>query len=70
MISFTNSLKREIDQSLQGINVSDGDTLKKAGEVTLLLKNAFDQLRTFILAYEFKNEDEEILFFKNIKPNL
>ncbi len=70
MVSFTNSLKREIDQSLQEISLSDGDTLKKAGEVTLLLKNAFDQLRTFILAYQFKDEDEEILFFKDIKPNL
>lgn len=70
MIQFTDSLKKEVAQSLLAINVRESDTLKKAEGITSLLKNAFNRLRLFIHEYEFKDESEEILFFKEIKPNL
>lgn len=66
MIQFTDSLKRK----LLAINVKESDTLKKAEEITPLLKNAFNYLRLFIHEYEFKDESEDILFFKEIKPIL
>jgi len=70
MIQFTNSLKKEVGQSLSVVNAKESDTLKKAEEITSLLKSAFNRLRVFIYEYEFKDEAEEILFFKEIKPNL
>lgn len=70
MIQFTDNLKKEINQSLLAINEKETETLKKAEEITSLLKNAFNRLRLFIREYEFNNESEEILFFKEIKPNL
>lgn len=70
MIQFTNNLKKEVDQSLSVINAKEIDTLKKAEEITSLLTHAFNRLRVFIHEYEFKDESEEILFFKEIKPNL
>ncbi|SBW10466.1 Tetracycline resistance element mobilization regulatory protein rteC [uncultured Dysgonomonas sp.] len=70
MIQFTEKLRLEIDRALLDIDRREADVLKKAKEVTFLLENAFDRLRTFILDYEFKDEGEEILFFKEIKPNL
>lgn len=70
MIQLTDSLKKEVSQSLLAINARESDTLKKAEEITSLLKNAFNRLRFFIHEYEFKDESEEILFFKEIKPNL
>lgn len=70
MIQFTNNLKKEVDQSLSIINAKEIDTLKKAEEITSLLTHAFNRLRVFIHEYEFKDESEEILFFKEIKPNL
>lgn len=70
MIQFTDSLKKEVSQSLSAINERDSDTLRKAEEITSLLKNAFNRLRFFIHEYKFKDESEEILFFKEIKPNL
>lgn len=70
MIQFTNSLRKEVNQSLLTINAKDIDTLKKAEEITSLLTNAFNQLRSFIHEYKFKDESEEILFFKEIKPTL
>lgn len=70
MIRFTNNLREEVNQSLSTINARDSDTLKKAEEITSLLKHAFNRLRFFIHDYKFKDEDEEIFFFKEIKPNL
>lgn len=70
MIQFAEKLRLEIDQTLLDINKREIDVLKKAKKVTFLLENAFEKLRAFILDYEFKNEDEEILFFKEIKPTL
>jgi len=70
MIRFTDNLKQEIDQYLLVINAKEVDTLKKAEEITSLLKQAFNRLRFFIHEYKFKDEEEEILFFREIKPNL
>ncbi|MBN9302542.1 MULTISPECIES: RteC domain-containing protein [Dysgonomonas] len=70
MIQFSDSLQKEVDQSLLVINAKESDTLKKAEEITSLLTDAFNRLRVFIYQYEFKDEAEEILFFKEIKPNL
>lgn len=70
MIQFTDSLRKEVNQLLLIINTKDIDTLKKAEEITSLLKDAFNRLRLFIHEYKFKDESEEILFFKEIKPAL
>jgi hypothetical protein len=70
MIQFSSNLMKEVDQSLRIINAKNIDTLKKAGEVTIILKDAFERLRTFVCEYQFKDEEEEMLFFKQIKPSL
>lgn len=70
MIQFTNRLKTEVDQSLSVIRAKETGTLKKSEEITSLLKDAFNRLRFFIHEYRFRDEAEEILFFKEIKPNL
>lgn len=70
MIQFAEKLRLEIDGTLLYINKREVDVLRKAKEVTFLLENAFDRLRTFIQNYEFKDENEEIFFFKEIKPTL
>lgn len=70
MIRFTDNLRTEVSQSLSVINAKDIDTLKKSEEITSLLNNAFNRLRNFIHEYQFKDEAEEIFFFKEIKPNL
>ncbi len=70
MIRFTDTLKTEVSQSLSVINAKGIDTLKKSEEITSLLRNAFNRLRDFIHEYQFKDEQEEIFFFKEVKPNL
>jgi hypothetical protein len=35
-----------------------------------VLRGAYNQLKTFFLSYNFQSEEEEIMFFKEIKPRL
>jgi hypothetical protein len=42
----------------------------KSLEASRVLREAYSQLKAFVLSYTFPNEEEEILFFKEIKPRL
>ena len=46
------------------------NVLKKSLEASLVLGDAFLRLKEFISTYAFQDEDEEIEFFKVIKPRL
>lgn len=68
MIHFTENLKKEIAQQLIEIERKVAEPLLKLQEVSALLEDAFIQLKKFIYEYTFKDESEEVLFFKYIKP--
>lgn len=70
MIQFTSRLKKEVDASVEQIECLDTSTITKSLEASHVLANAFNQLKAFIIAYDFKDEEEEISFFKEIKPKL
>lgn len=70
MIQFTSSLKKEVDVKVEQIECSEISIITKSSEASRVLADAFKQLKAFVLSYEFQNEDEEILFFKEIKPRL
>lgn len=70
MIQFTSSLKKEVDATIEQIECSEISMITKSLEASRLLTQAFNQLKSFILSYNFKNEDEEIFFFKETKPRL
>lgn len=70
MIHFTSCLKKEIDEKIEQIECSEVSVITKSLEASRILAEAFNQLKTFILPYNFKDEEEEILFFKEIKPRL
>lgn len=55
---------------MKKIELSDLNILKKSLEASLVLGDAFQQLREFIDSHIFNNEAEEIEFFKVIKPRL
>ena len=67
---FDVSLEKETEKRIKKIDNSDLNILKKSLEASLVLGDAFQQLRNFISTYTFKNEAEEIEFFKIIKPRL
>lgn len=70
MIQFTSRLKNEVDAEIEQIERAEINTMAKSLEASRVLRNAFKQLKVFILSYNFQSDEEEILFFKEIKPRL
>ncbi|MCM1151646.1 MAG: RteC domain-containing protein [Alistipes sp.] len=67
---FISTLEKEIEKKLKKIEGSDLNILKKSLEASLVLGDAFQRMRDFVATYTFKNEAEEIEFFKTVKPRL
>lgn len=70
MLQFTSSLKKEVDAKIEQIESSDISLMTKSLNAARVLKEAFNQLKAFIISYDFPSEEEEVLFFKEIKPRL
>jgi hypothetical protein len=70
MIQFASCLKKEIDAKIEQIECSEISMITKSLEASRMLVEAFRQLKSFILSYSFKDEEEEIFFFKDVKPKL
>ena len=70
MIQFASSLKKGIDTKIEQIESSEISMIAKSLEASHVLVEAFNKLKAFIICYNFKDEDEEILFFKETKPRL
>lgn len=70
MLQFTSRLKKEMDAKIELIECSETSMITKSLEASRVLRGAYSQLKTFILSYTFQGEEEEILFFKEIKPRL
>ncbi|MDR1883964.1 MAG: RteC domain-containing protein [Prevotella sp.] len=70
MLQFASCLKKEIDAKIEQIECSEIGMITKSLEASRMLTEAFNQLKAFIVSYNFQNEEEEILFFKDTKPRL
>lgn len=70
MHQFVTKLSREVNESLCRINGRNEKVLCRAHECIVLLESVFEHLKEFIETYQFKDEQEEISFFKDIKPKL
>lgn len=70
MLRFTSRLKKEVDVEIEKIEYSEISSMTKSLEASRVLREAYTQLKAFILSYNFQSEEEEILFFKEIKPRL
>ncbi|MCG6189974.1 RteC domain-containing protein [Maribellus maritimus] len=70
MVKYVTKLRKEMDDAIDRIESSDSNILKKSLEASHVLAEAFDQLKTFFLSYKFMDEEEEINFFKEIKPKI
>lgn len=70
MIDFVKALQREVQRDIDRLEQSEDSVIKKSLEASHILGAAFDRLKKFIISYEFKDETEEIEFFREIKPRL
>lgn len=69
MERFTNNLYTRMQNQLQDIAQSTGDMLHLAEQSYYAVYEHLKELNTFAKEYDFKNEEEEVKFFKEIKPS-
>ena len=67
---FLHNLNKETAQKIRQLETVEKDVLKRAFSSALVIAEAYLELKTFIIEYDFKDEQEEIHFFKNAKPSL
>jgi len=67
---FSLKLNNDLNAQLRAIDFEGADLIKRAQKSINCIKVALDKLKTFVHENGFKNEDEEIYFFKEIKPAL
>jgi hypothetical protein len=60
----------DINVQLESLELEEETFLRKAKKAIVLLKEIMQQLKGKLLDYRFVNEEEEIRFFKELKPQL
>ena len=70
MKDFVTKLKENVDQKIREIESRGDNVLQRSLAAAELLEDAFHRLKGFISAYEFADMEEEISFFKEIKPQI
>ncbi|MEO8852799.1 MAG: RteC domain-containing protein [Ginsengibacter sp.] len=65
---FTNSLYKQMENSLDEVNLDETDILQRLKDSSRTILSSISRLKNFIAGYEFINVNDEINFFKNIKP--
>lgn len=70
-------MKRKIARIIDHVNaqyrtieVSEASILKKSEDCVELLEAAFEEMKALVADFQFKEESEEIQFFKETKPQL
>lgn len=70
MEQFVSGLNDHLKAKILPVESQEDNILQKSHQNILVLEEAFERLRTFIVGYTFKDPGEEILFFKEVKPRL
>lgn len=68
MDRFIAILREEIDLSVKEIEQLAANSCNHAFALSEIYADALNKLKEYILSYSFRNEQEEIRFFKEIKP--
>jgi len=70
MEKFTNLYLDEIEKQIKKIERDEKNEIAKSTQILTFLESKLEELKSFIVRYNFKTEDEEILFFKELKPKI
>lgn len=70
MNQFVSELRKEVNEFRLVNEKQSVNLLSRFQDGILLMEDVFQRLKSFILNYSFKNKEEEISFFKKIKPGL
>ena len=64
------NIVNKLEQEIRSHELNLIDKIKDIPQIVLLLEQGFSKMKEYISSYKFKNEIDEILFFKLIKPKL
>lgn len=70
LTDFFRELQKDTAAKIRQAEATEKDVLKRAYSCALIYAEANSTLKTFIMNYEFQNEEEEVWFFKHAKPAL
>lgn len=70
MEQFINNIKENVNKKIQIIESEENNIFQKSINIISLLESAFDELKIFVSNYTFRTQLEEIIFFKETKPQL
>ena len=70
MEKFTNLYLDEIEKQIKKIERFEINEITKSTRILTFLESKLEEIKSFIVQYDFKTEEEEILFFKEIKPKV
>jgi hypothetical protein len=68
MIAFTTEVWEKLLDELEHISQTTENNLKRAERCYCAVRSSILKIKEYILQYHFKDKNEEILFFKEIKP--
>jgi hypothetical protein len=68
LTAFTESLRQRMKKQLDQISAESNDEIQVCRKSIPLLHTLLLELNAIVASYEFKDENEEILFFRKIKP--
>jgi len=70
MEKYVSTLKNDILQNILEIEKIECDILQRSKLIIARLEKGFEAMKLFITNYSFKDDTEEIHFFKEVKPRL
>ena len=70
LTDFFLNLQKETAAKIRQAEAAEKDVLKRAYSCASIPTDANVSLKTFVINYQFENEEEEIWFFKHAKPSL
>lgn len=66
---FSDTLRESLNKQISKLTTDPGDLIK-IGQAINIIRSAVRELKVFTNGYQFTDEQEEVNFFKNLKPDL
>ncbi len=67
--TFSDQLRNRMNEQIEAVRKEEDDELKETAQIIQVIREILLELKQFIHQYEFKDQEEEICFFKEIKPS-
>jgi hypothetical protein len=66
--TFSDQLQNRMNEQIEAVREKEDDELATTAKIIQIVRGCIFELKQFIHQYEFKDQEEEIHFFKAIKP--